>query len=505
MFKQGYKAYQFARVFKAYQSSKNDLEKIKSSKLLMNIMKEQGGLFLKIGQYLGTDAEKFSELEKLSVQKESVLSKELFQNGIIESLGCELAAKFTIDYSWVRSASVGQVHKAQIEINDEKRTAVIKLQYPQIKNEIHSQLKLIDLLPTGVPQKKWGLDINAYKIFFNNLINEELNYQQEIIKQVQANDIFRDFPYMKIPQIYVEFCTDSILVSEFLEGLDVEELKNLNFKTQKSLGEKLVLTYFTMLKNYFLQGDTNHGNFIFDPKGEWVGVIDFGQFVSLEKGSVNSLISLIYKMLRNQSINYFDYIVALGFDMLKIANIKDQLPLLATIIFEPILQNRPYDLNDWQYKVKLEKCLGENKWWFRAAGDQQFFLIMKSFMGIKNLIAKLGLSLNWHQLFLEAFHDNQATYLCLAPPHQNITQDKLCGSGLRVRVLENRNENVRVTLPLTTLFDIKAIIDDDILEKLNRKNINVEEISHKALSQGAYPQILFELEEGHKCYIVEII
>ena len=93
-----------------------------------------------------------------------------------------------------------------------------------------------------------------------------------------------------------------------------------------------------------------------------------------------------------------DLLVQVGFAREKLTPIKPQLSELLNIIFEPFLESRPYDLSQWRIKERVDQVLGEKKWWFRSAGNTDFFEIMKSFFGVVNLLEILEAKISWHEV-----------------------------------------------------------------------------------------------------------
>ena len=504
MIKEGIKAYKFAKTFKKYKNADSESEKIKAAKLLSNIFEQEGGIFLKVAQYLGTQKEQAEEIKNLSLKNDPVISKELFVEILETQYGNDISNIFKNIDDRAFSASIGQVQKG-ILLGDQP--VAIKVQYPKIKEKLHEQLKLLNLIPTSVPEKKWGVDINQYKKMIKELLDHEVDYNYEKKIMLNAEKAFSKYDFIKVPEVHEGLCTESILISEFIDGLHANELDTLTSKDRKNIAENLVRSLIVMIKERFFQADSNHGNFLFIKDPAQIALIDYGQFKELTPTFSKALMGLIYNLSLNKKIDYGAYFVALGFSDKKLIKIQSSLEILAKIVFEPFTKNFPYSLEDWSYKSKIDLCLGEDKWWFRSAGGEEFFLVMKSFMGIKNLIDKLDICVNWQQLFLDLVKDFEDEVKNYKPdPVERLPMPKqFMGEALSIHIKENEQDKVRLKLQLNVLYDFKENIGPDITEKLESKGIDVEKIAQETIRSGAKPGILFELIDGNKEYHVSIV
>lgn len=503
MIKQGIKAYKFAKTFKKYKQADSEAEKVKAAKLLSRFFEEEGGVFLKVAQYLGTQKDQAQQIQDLSLKNDSVLSHELFIELLENHLEREFKSVFESIDDKPYSASIGQVQQGKLLTGED---VAIKVQYPFIKDKLDEQLKLLNLIPTGVPEKKWGVDIGAYKQMIKKLLDKELDYSFERSLQEQAIEAFAEFPFIYVPKTYSEYSNDRILVSEFIEGLDVDDIKLFSYEDKRSFAENLLKTFILMIYKGCFQADSNHGNFLFLKPNHQIVLIDFGQFKILDKDFSKTMLSLLYGMVTEKELDYASFMVGLGFNEKKMIKIQSSLEVIARILFEPFLKDYPYDLNNWGYKRKIDLCLGEDKWWFRSAGGENFFLLMKSFMGVKNLIEKLDVNLHWRKCFLDIVSDIDNEFLNFTPPKSSVLRAPVfMGNAVSVLFIENGVTKVQLKLGIGVLFDFRDTIGEDVVQKLEAEGINVDEIAQEALKSGARPMKLFELKDEKKDIIVEIV
>jgi len=505
MLKQSIKTIQFVKKFKKYKSAKGEIEREKAAHYVADFIKQEGGLFLKVAQYLGTNSKTSKAIQDLSTIENNGIELEDIKLIISVELKQSCSDIFeSIDQN-AFTASVGQVHKAKL-ISGE--SVAVKVQYPLIEKTLKDQMKLLKLIPTGKAEKKWGVDIGEYQRMIQKLLAEELDYSKEMSKQLEVYNKIKKSSYIKVPKVYKDLSTKKILITEFLDGECIRDIDLWSIQEKKKLSESIVFSFLELLKNGYLQADTNHGNFIFlkNEKQIKVGIIDFGQFTSFSERYVKALFSLINNLIAEEEVDYFSYLVELGFDGEKLKHIQKSLPLLSKVIFEPFTENSSFNLNSWNYKKKIELILGEDKWWFRSAGGEDFFLLLKSFMGFKNLIQKLNGRVNWQQIFLESIVDIKEELKLYTPKKVFGIEAEFTGfsTKLIVNVLENNKPKINIVMPIKAIFDLDEIIDNEILVKLIEKNIDINKLVIDALKNGAKAQTLFSLKDLDKQYSISI-
>ena len=404
MFKEGLKTLKLAKGIKDFKTA-TDLESKKAAAQFINeILDSEKGLFLKVGQYMGSKANALEDFKTLTKsRKKAIPLKELIPH-INKNLGRNYNEVFSKVEESEFPASIGQVHRCVLKNGDK---VALKVQYPNMKEKIKSQLKLLNLLPVkGMlnPMKKWDIDLTSYLDMIQKKLDEELSYKNEMNNQEKFGRLISEMEGVSVSTIYRDLSSDALLVQSFEEGSFVDEVAKIWDKQQKNeVGSTLLNVFFkNLFKDGFLQGDCNIGNYLFRTslKGKTeVVFIDFGNCVEIKTKVSRALSKLIQSVKRKESTDIsLDLLVQVGFAREKLIPIKPQLSELLNIIFEPFLENRPYDLSQWRIKERVDNVLGEKKWWFRSAGNTDFFEIMKSFFGVVNLLEILEAKISWHEV-----------------------------------------------------------------------------------------------------------
>jgi predicted unusual protein kinase regulating ubiquinone biosynthesis (AarF/ABC1/UbiB family) len=156
-------------------------------------------------------------------------------------------------------------------INSRLNDAIIK-----IKNFIHflsyfQYLVFFDILK-----------IEKYFIENTILITQQLDFNLERKNIKYMKKLAEPLTYVVIPKVFEEYCNDNIIVMEFINGLHISQVPEINYKTYAELGIKYML--ISLMLNGSVHGDLHCGNMLFleEPTtqaGEHklkIGIIDFG-------------------------------------------------------------------------------------------------------------------------------------------------------------------------------------------------------------------------------------
>lgn len=501
MIKRGIKTLQLIKNYKALSQAKNDIARERALLFLKNLLKEEGGIFTKFLQYQGT---KQDEINSILAKNPHELMGIPFKE--IQEI---VYREFPLLYDEIKNlnseglaASVGQVHFAHFKDQE----IAIKIQYPNIKQTFKEQFKLLNLLPKAMnvsPMRKWGFDLDGLQQKMEELINLETDYLREARELKSWKELLKFHPHVSVPEVVEELSNARILTTTRIDGIHIQDISRVPSMTRKKYVENLVSAYLDLMLNHrVIQGDTNHGNFLFGEYDEKVTFIDLGQTVKLSESFIDAFHYLLQKKYRNDNeIHYLSLFNALGFDVNKLSPIEARLPLLVEILFEPFLVPFQYDLSTWDYKKRLDTLLGEEKWWFRSAGNTEFFLFMKSFMGLKNLLVKL-----WPKLYLKSLVSPYISKNKIELPLvDNLPEEKQYkATKVEVQLLEDGRQKVHLKLPLMAIFNLEEYFSESTAILISQKGHNLEQIVKDALYDGGMPKVFFHEMIGKKEIILTL-
>ncbi|MFD3450119.1 ABC1 kinase family protein [Microbacteriaceae bacterium 4G12] len=271
-------------------------------------LQELGPTFVKLGQIASTrrdliPEEIIQELEKLQDQVSS-FSFEQVRAIIEEELGGTLESLFQdFDEAPLATASIGQVHLAHLPTGEQ---VAIKIQRPDIINIVRTDLEILDDI-AQLTEAKLSFT-QPYQI--RKMIEEisksllaELDYTIEGRNGERIAKQFLDQPDIHIPTIYWEYSTKKVLTMEYVQGIKVnrvEELDELGYD-RKLLAERITnaMLYQILIEGFF-HGDPHPGNIYILPD-HVISFIDFGMVGKLSEEMKYHLASIVIHLQRGNT------------------------------------------------------------------------------------------------------------------------------------------------------------------------------------------------------------
>jgi ubiquinone biosynthesis protein len=231
-----------------------------------------GPVWVKFGQMLSTRRDLLSvEMAKeLSVLQDNVASFDGDQAKrlIEQALGIDdIEILFdNFDKCPLASASIAQVHSAQLKHDNETHDVVIKVIRPDIEQAIFSDLKLMEelakLASQFLPDGKRLRPVEVINEYRKTLL-DELDLEREAANAIQLRRNFENSESLYIPYVYSDYTRKNVMVMERIYGIpisniDALEQQGTNFK---KLAERGVEVFFTQVfRDSFFHADMHPGN-----------------------------------------------------------------------------------------------------------------------------------------------------------------------------------------------------------------------------------------------------
>jgi predicted unusual protein kinase regulating ubiquinone biosynthesis (AarF/ABC1/UbiB family) len=181
------------------------------------------------------------------------------------------------------AASIGQVHRA---ILPDGRDVAVKIQYPGVAEAIRADLQNAGMLLRMAKAIAPGLDAKAAAEELKERVSEELDYELEAQNQRSFSRGYRGHPFIYVPDVVTRLSTRRVLVSEWVEGMGFEEVKELPQEEKDRFGE--IVFRFCFGSIYHLQhfnADAHPGNYLWMEDGK-VAFLDFGMTKHLDKDQI---------------------------------------------------------------------------------------------------------------------------------------------------------------------------------------------------------------------------
>ena len=183
----------------------------------------------------------------------------------------------------IAAASIGQVYRAVLH---DGREVAVKVQYPGVAAAVRADMSNLGLILRLVKRIAPGLDPKAIGEEIRERIDEELDYELEAQNQRTLARIFRDHPFIVIPDVITSLSHERVMVSEYVPGIGFEALKALPQGERDRLAEIVFRFYFGCLYRHGqFSGDPHPGNSMLLTDGR-MAFLDFGLFKRMPPGAV---------------------------------------------------------------------------------------------------------------------------------------------------------------------------------------------------------------------------
>ena len=274
-----------------------------------------------------------------------------------------------------RAASLGQVHRAQLL---DGHDVAIKVRYPDVANAVARDLSFLGWLslPFGGLRRK-GFSLGDYQAEILRDLEEELDYRIEANNQRQFQPLAHHVPGLVVPQVIDSLSGENVLVTNWEEGQTIDEVRALwSAKSRRELAKRLLLLFGrSLLDEGLLHADPHPGNYRFrsdsDPR---IILYDYGSVCRIERDRRRALVRLILGALDRRAEDPYPLFLTLGFRADMLEPLRDRLPALCQILFEPFICKCPYDLKSWKRSERVGDILGEDRWNFRISGPASLIL-----------------------------------------------------------------------------------------------------------------------------------
>jgi len=181
----------------------------------------------------------------------------------------------TFDPVPIAAASIGQVYKARLH---DGRHVAVKVQYPGVAQAVRADMQNLGIILRLMKMVAPGIDPKAMGDEIRSRIDEELDYELEAQNQRTVARLYRNHPFIVVPEVITKLSHEKVIVTEFVSGRGFEELKQLPQEERDRLGEIVYRFYFgCMYRHHQFSGDPHPGNSLLLDDGR-MAFLDFGLF-----------------------------------------------------------------------------------------------------------------------------------------------------------------------------------------------------------------------------------
>jgi predicted unusual protein kinase regulating ubiquinone biosynthesis (AarF/ABC1/UbiB family) len=214
----------------------------------------------------------------------------------------------------IAAASIGQVHRAVLR---DGRQVAVKIQYPGVAQAIRDDLANTELLATflrfATSASGMTADVRAVAREATARISEEVDYRHEAASIAAFSDLYRDHPFIRIPDAVPELSGDRVLTMTYLEGMDLAQAQQAEQDLKNTWAEAIArFSWGSFRHANLLHADPHPGNFRFNTDGT-VGFLDFGCVKVLPEKQRWLLVATTRAVIEGRKEDLRDLMTQMGF------------------------------------------------------------------------------------------------------------------------------------------------------------------------------------------------
>ena len=277
---------------------------ISTNERIRRILEDLGPTFIKIGQIMSLrpdflPKDLVSELSKLQDQVASVDTAQI-RSTIEEETGSKIEDLFSVfDPKPFAAASLSQVHRAVLK--KEEQIVSVKVQRYGIRHRMEVDLDILEAIAERLHDRSEELQIydlpKLVGITRKNLM-KELDFKREA-RNIKIARSYDSLVY--IPEVYDDYCTGKLLVTEYIQGTKLSEPEDLVLENPKALAKQGLNTAIKqILQDGFFHADPHPGNLLVSPQ-KGLCLVDWGMVGRLTERDRYELIELISAIVKRES------------------------------------------------------------------------------------------------------------------------------------------------------------------------------------------------------------
>jgi len=284
---------------------------------IVNTLCKVRGAALKLGQMLSIQDNSLINPQLLKIfdrvrESADFMPAHQMKTVLVQEFGPEWQSKLQdFQEQPFAAASVGQVHVGTLH---DGREIAMKIQYPGVAEGIDSDINNLVAI-----MKVWNILPPAlYLDEFIKVAKRELGWEVDYIREAENTRRFKklleNMPDYKVPSVIDELCTKQIFTTEFVEGISMEQVMELDQETRNHVARNILFLCLTELFEFrFMQTDPNWGNFMYNPTTRQVVLLDFGASREYSQSFVDKYIKVIEGAADGDRQKVLDYSRELGF------------------------------------------------------------------------------------------------------------------------------------------------------------------------------------------------
>lgn len=323
------------------------------------------------------------------------------------------AAPSDVFSSWddtpLASASIGQVHRAQLTDGTQ---VVTKVQYPGVAEAVQADLANAEMFVPFARVFSANLQVRPLMEELRERMVDELDYQREAVYQQAFYDRYEGHPFIRIPQVFPDYCRPRVLTSEFIEGKSFTQMLDTADESQRRrYGEIIYRFVFGSLNRFrIFNGDPHPGNYLFPEDGS-IAFLDFGSVKMFRSATRVQLRTQLHAIIDGDVEALIAHMRDAGFLRPEQKVDGPRLMEFFRLFNQPVLEDAEYTYTpEFAREVIRSGTDPKAGYWnlLRSLNLPPDYLLLNRIQwGVNSILAKLGATANWQRIALELMGEGE--------------------------------------------------------------------------------------------------
>ena len=364
---------------------------------LSKTLKKLGPTWIKLGQFLSTRpdiigkdlSDKLKKLqdkvEPFTITKaKEILQKEFkedYEDIFIEIMPSEAAA------------SIAQVHKGKVKLNNEKYDVAVKILRPNIEREIKRDLR--NFFVTAKIMERFSKEAKRLRLVevvktLAESLSMEIDLRLEAAAQSEIRENIINDDYFSVPDVYWDLTRKNILISDWVDAIPAKDMNKITEEgfNKKKIGKNIIKTFLTTsIRDGLFHADMHQGN-LFIEKEEKIIAVDFGIVGHLDFESKQYLNNILLGFINRD----YDKIANVHFEAGYVPETEDKKKFAQALrsIGEPIQGKEASDISIGNLLTQLFEITNQ----FNMKTQPQLLLLQKTMVVVEGVAREYDPNLN---------------------------------------------------------------------------------------------------------------
>ena len=364
---------------------------------LSKTLRKLGPTWIKLGQFLSTRpdiigkdlSDKLKKLqdkvEPFTITKaKEILQKEFkedYKDIFIEIMPSEAAA------------SIAQVHKGKVKLNNEKYDVAVKILRPNIEREIKRDLR--NFFVTAKIMERFSKEAKRLRLVevvktLAESLSMEIDLRLEAAAQSEIRENIINDDYFSVPDVYWDLTRKNILISDWVDAIPAKDMNKITEEgfNKKKIGKNILKTFLTTsIRDGLFHADMHQGN-LFIEKEEKIIAVDFGIVGHLDFESKQYLNNILLGFINRD----YDKIANVHFEAGYVPETEDKKKFAQALrsIGEPIQGKEASDISIGNLLTQLFEITNQ----FNMKTQPQLLLLQKTMVVVEGVAREYDPNLN---------------------------------------------------------------------------------------------------------------